>query len=88
MTGRAGPHITRAGEVFAHHISSMSEERRLGTVPNLDHDSGWVLTSGDLDGRSFQVSPSESMMSVGLIGDDVSERLRELGEGAEEEMKT
>ena len=74
--------------MFAHHISSMSEERCLGTVPNLDHESGWVLTSGELDGRSFQVSPSESMMSVGLIGDDVSERLRELGEGAEEEMKT
>ena len=73
--GVAGLHITRAGEVFARHISSMSEERRLGTESNLNRESGWVLTSGELDGRSFQVSPSESMMSVGLVGDDVSERL-------------
>ena len=82
--GGARLHITRAGEVFAHHISSMSEERRLNTESNLDRESGWVLTSGELDGRSFQVSPSESTMSVGLIGDDVCERLRGLGEGAEE----
>ena len=53
----------------------MSEERCLGTVSNHDHESGWVLTSGELGGRSFHVSPSESMMLVGLTGDDVSERL-------------
>lgn len=41
MMGVAGLHITRAGEVFARHISSMSEERRLGTESNLSHDSGW-----------------------------------------------
>lgn len=62
----------------------MSEERCLGTASSLDHESGWVLTSRELDGRSFQVSPPESAMWVGLPGDDVSERLRGLGEGAEE----
>lgn len=71
--------------MFARHISSMSEEApwHLVLTSPVTQDGRGSLTSRELDRRSFQVSPSESMMLVGLIGDDVSERLRGLGEEAE-----